>query len=129
VRVLLDAHAFLWWASTRGSRLSERARELVADGGTDVLVGAGVLYEIGIKAEIGRLDLPGPPDTYLPRLLRRFAFGVLPISEEHALRAAVLPMIHRDPWDRLLIAQAQIESMAIVTVDPAIAQYDVETIW
>jgi PIN domain nuclease of toxin-antitoxin system len=129
VRVLLDAHAFLWWATTRGSRLSERARDLLADSSTDALVGAGVLYEIAIKARIGRLDLPGPADTYLPRLLRRFAFGVMPIAQEHALRAGALPLIHRDPWDRLLVAQAQIETLPIITADPAIGQYDVETIW
>ena len=129
MRVLLDAHALLWWATTRGSRLSERARELLADGSTDALVGAGALYEISIKAQVGRLELPASADVYLPRLLRRFAFGVLPVGEDHALRAGTLPMIHRDPWDRLLVAQAQIEGIPIVTADPAISQYDVETIW
>lgn len=129
MRVLLDAHVFLWWATTRGSRLSERARNLLADDSTDALVGAGALYEIAIKAQVGRLELPAPADSYIPRLLRRFAFGVLPIAEEHALRAGTLPMIHRDPWDRLLVAQAQLEGLAIVTADPAIGQYDIETIW
>jgi PIN domain nuclease of toxin-antitoxin system len=129
VRVLLDAHALLWWATTHASRLSERARELLADGSTDALVGAGTLYEIAIKAKIGRLELPAAADAYLPRLLRRFSFGVLPIAAEHALRAGTLPTIHRDPWDRLLVAQAQIEGLPIVTADPAIGQYDVETIW
>jgi PIN domain nuclease of toxin-antitoxin system len=109
--------------------LSDRARELIADSSTEAVVGAGVLYEIGIKAELGRIELPGPADTYLPRLLRRHAFGVLPLADDHALRAATLPMIHRDPWDRLLVAQAQIENVPIITVDPAIARYDVETIW
>lgn len=129
MRVLLDAHAFLWWATSSGSRLSERARELLADASTDGLVGAGVLYEIAVKAQIGRLELPAPADVYLPRLLRRFAFGVLPVEQTHALRAGALPLIHRDPWDRLLVAQAQIENVPILTADPAIGQYDVETIW
>ncbi len=129
MRVLLDAHAFLWWATTRGSRLSERAREILADGAIDALVGAGALYEIAFKSQIGRLELPAAADVYLPRLLRRFSFGVLPVAEEHALRAGTLPMIHRDPWDRLLVAQAQIENLAIITADPAIGEYDVETIW
>jgi len=129
MRVLLDAHAFLWWAATGGSRLSEPARDLLADSSTDALVGAGVLYEIAIKAQIGRLELPGPPEAYLPKLLRRFAFGVLPVTDAHALRAGALPLIHRDPWDRLLVAQAQLEAMPIVTADPAIGQYEVDTIW
>ncbi len=129
MRVLLDAHVFLWWATARGSRLSERTRDLLADASTDALVGAGALYEIAIKAQLGRLELPAPADSYLPRLLRRFAFGVLSVAEEHALRAGTLPMIHRDPWDRLLVAQAQLEGLPIVTADPAIGQYDVETIW
>jgi PIN domain nuclease of toxin-antitoxin system len=129
VRVLLDAHVVLWWASSAGSRLSQRARDTISDADTVALVGSGVLYEIAIKALIGRLELPGAPDVYLPRLLRRHSFGVLPVDEVHALRAASLPPIHRDPWDRLLIGQAQVENIPIVTADPQIGQYDVEVIW
>ncbi|MGI8929093.1 MAG: type II toxin-antitoxin system VapC family toxin [Candidatus Limnocylindrales bacterium] len=92
-------------------------------------VGAGVLYEIAIKSRLGRLELPAPSDVYLPRLLQRFSFGVLPVAEAHALRAGSLPMIHRDPWDRLLVAQAQVENLPILTADPAIDQYEVEVIW
>ena len=129
MRVLLDAHPLLWWATARGSRLSDRARDLLAEGSTDALVGAGALYEIAIKAKLGRLELPAAADVYLPRLLRRFAFSVLPIAAEHSLRAGTLPMIDRDPWDRLLVGQAQIEELPIITADPAIGRYDVETIW
>jgi PIN domain nuclease of toxin-antitoxin system len=129
VRVLLDAHALLWWVTTAGSRISQRARGLLEDGETTALISASVLYEIAIKAAIGRLELPGPAESYLPRLLRKHAFGVLPIEEGHALRAGALPLIHRDPWDRLLIAQAQIEDVPIVTADPLIGQYDVDVIW
>jgi PIN domain nuclease of toxin-antitoxin system len=129
MKVLLDAHVLLWWAMAGGSRLSDRVRELLVDGSTMALVGAGVLYELAIKAEAGRLELPADAQTYLPRLLRRHSFGVLPIDESHALRAGVLPPIHRDPWDRLLIAQAQVENMPIITTDPAISRYDVEVVW
>lgn len=129
MRVLVDAHALLWFVTSRGSRMSERARTVLADASTNALVGAGALYEIAIKSRTGRLELPAAADVYLPRLLRRFAFGVLPIAEAHALRAGSLPMIHRDPWDRLLVAQAQIEAMPIVTADPAIGRYDVDVIW
>lgn len=129
MNVLLDAHVVLWWASSGGSKVSARARELIEDGGTVALVSAASLYEIAIKAHIGRLELPSEPAVYLPQLLRRHAFGVLPVEEAHALRAGTLPMIHRDPWDRLLIAQAQLESMPIITADPGIGQYDVDVIW
>ena len=129
MRVLLDTHALLWWASGGGARLSPRAREVIGDGATVALVGAGSLYEIAIKARIGRLELPAAPEAYIPTLLRRHAFGVLPVEESHAVRAGALPLIHRDPWDRLLVAQAQVESIAVVTSDPAIGQYDVEVIW
>lgn len=125
---LLDAHVILWWASA-AAKISDRARELIQDGSTVALVSAAALYEIAVKAQVGRLELPAEAQVYLPQLLRRHAFGVLPIEESHALRAGVLPLIHRDPWDRLLIAQAQIESIPIITADPAIGQYDVEVVW
>ncbi len=129
MNVLLDAHVVLWWASSGGSRLSQRAREILEMGETVALVGAGVLYEIAGKAQIGRLELPAAAEVYLPQLLRHHAFGVLPIEEGHAIRAGALPLIHRDPWDRLLVAQAQVESLPIITADPVIGQYDVEVIW
>lgn len=128
MNVLLDTHVVLWWASA-GSRLTQRARQVIEDGSTVALVGAASLYEIAIKSRIGRLELPAAAEAYVPQLLRRHRFGVLPVDEQHSLRAGSLALIHRDPWDRLLIAQAQLESLPIVTADPAIAQYDVETIW
>lgn len=129
MRVLLDAHTVLWWASSDGVRVGPRARELLSDGSTIALVGAGVLYELAIKSRIGRLSLPGEPSAYLPQLLRRHAFGVLPVEEAHALRAGSLPLVHHDPWDRLLVAQAQLEGIPILSADPAIGQYDVEVVW
>ena len=129
MNVLLDAHVVLWWASSGGAKVSAAARELIEDGNTVALVSAASLYEIAIKAHIGRLELPAEPAVYLPQLLRRHAFGVLPVEEAHALRAGSLPLIHRDPWDRLLVAQAQLESMPIITADPAIGEYDVDVIW
>ncbi len=129
MRALLDTHVVLWWASSGGSRVSPRAREIIEDGSTVALVGATALYEIAIKARIGRLELPAAAETYLPRLLRRHSFGVLPVEEAHALRAGTLPLIHRDPWDRLMIAQAQLEDLPVITADPVIGRYDVEVIW
>lgn len=129
MRVLLDTHALLWWASGGGARLSDAARELIEDGATVVLVSAASLCEISIKVALGRLELPGEPEVYVPQLLERHGFGALPIDAAHALRAGSLPLLHRDPWDRLIVAQAQIEGLPVLTADPAIGRYDIEVIW
>lgn len=126
--ILIDTHVLLAWASG-GARLPSRVRDLIADASSTVLVSAASFYEITIKFALGRLELPSDPAAYLPRTLRRHRFGLLSIDGIHALRAGALPLIHRDPWDRLLVAQAQAESMPIITTDPAIGLYDVEVIW
>jgi PIN domain nuclease of toxin-antitoxin system len=102
---------------------------LVGDGSNDILVSAASAYEIAAKANAGRLTLPAPADVYLPDRLAANGMGILPIELAHALRAGSLPPVHRDPWDRLLVAQAQIEGMPIITADDAIGRYEVETAW
>jgi PIN domain nuclease of toxin-antitoxin system len=129
LRLLLDTHTFLWWSSQRGARLSERARDLLADGATEVSFSVVSAWEIAIKVGGGRMDLPEPVDRYLPSRMRRHGFDLLPIELAHVFRAGSLPPIHRDPFDRMLVAQAQVESLPILTADPAISRYDVETIW
>ena len=129
MRVLLDTHTFLWWNSSQGSRLSIRAREVLEDAATDGLFSVVSAYEIAMKAARGSLELPAEPSRYVPDRLARHGFEALAIELRHVLRAGALPFIHRDPFDRLLVAQAQLENIPIVTADPAIAQYDVEVIW
>lgn len=128
MRVLLDTHAFLWWL-LEDQRLSPVARDTIADPGIDVLVSPVSAWEIAIKAADGRLDLPEPSRTYVPSRMAANRFGELPITLDHCLRTAELPLIHRDPFDRLLVAQAQAEDLPLVSGDPAITRYDVETIW
>jgi PIN domain nuclease of toxin-antitoxin system len=128
VRALLDTRAFLWWTSD-ASRISERARALIEDPSVDVLLSTASAWEIAIKVARGRLELPRPPERYVPERLRRHRIGVLEVGLRHALRAGALPAIHADPFDRLLVAQAQLEGIPILTADPAIAQYEVETVW
>ncbi len=128
MRVLLDTHAFLWWTSG-GSRVSDRARALIEDPEVVVLLSAASAWEISIKAARGRLELPQPPERYVPDRVRRHRMSVLDVALSHALRAGALPEIHADPFDRLLVAQAQLEGLPILTADPAIARYEVETIW
>jgi len=129
MRVLLDTHALLWWASSGGSRLSATARDLIADSSTVVFVSAASAFEIAVKSALGRLDLPDEPERYVPVLLERHGFRQLPVEVSHALRAGALPDLHRDPWDRLLVAQAQLAGLPLVTADPAIGRYEVSVIW
>jgi PIN domain nuclease of toxin-antitoxin system len=129
LRVLLDTHAFLWWASERGARLSDHARELLSDGATDAAFSIASVWEIAIKVGAGRMALPDDVERYVPDRLRHHGFALMSIEPAHAYRAGALPTIHRDPFDRMLIAQAQIEGLPILTADPAISRYDVETIW
>ena len=129
MKVLLDTHVFLWWSSEHGARVSERARAVLADGTTDAAFSLVSVWEIAIKVGAGRMELPDTVERYLPDRLREHGFELLPIELSHAFRAGNLPPIHRDPFDRMLVAQAQIEGLPVLTADPAISRYDVETIW
>jgi len=128
VRALLDSHAFIWWVLDMPN-LSDDCREILADGANEIMLSVASAYEITYKATQGRLTLPDEPAEYLRSRLIANGFESLPVDLPHALRAATLPRIHGDPIDRLLVAQAQIEGLALLTADPAIGRYDVETIW
>ena len=120
MRLLLDTHALLWWL-TDDPRLTDRAREAIADPASSVFVSAAVAWEIAIKQALGRLE---PPEDLSVRLARE-RFEELAITIVHALRAAELPPHHGDPFDRVLVAQAELEGLTLVTRDPRIAQYGV----
>ena len=120
MRLLLDTHVFLWWAANH-PELSEDAREAIASVDSFVAVSAAVAWELGIKRARRKLDAPGD----IRDQLERHRFEELPITIEHAIRAAALPDHHRDPFDRMLVAQAQVEGLTIVTRDPKIRLYDV----
>jgi PIN domain nuclease of toxin-antitoxin system len=126
--VLLDTHAFLWWV-LEDPQLSARARSVITAPETDVLVSAVTAWEIAIKAAERRLDLPEPAQTYVPDRIAANGFRELQVTVKHAVGVAGLQPIHLDPFDRLLVAQAQVEGIPIVSGDPAIAQYDVDVIW
>jgi PIN domain nuclease of toxin-antitoxin system len=124
MRVLADTHIVLWYF-TDSDRLTERATSLLEAETTDVLLSAVVVWEIAIKRAIGKLDAP---TRYREAFLGAGA-EALPIEHHHAERAGALPPHHRDPFDRMLVAQAQLEDAIIVTADPAFAAYDVRTAW
>jgi PIN domain nuclease of toxin-antitoxin system len=124
MNLLLDTHVFLW-AIDDDPRLSKAARAAIIDGNNIVFVSAATAWEISIKKAIGKLTVP--QGNYLDEL-RLHRFTPLPITTEHALAVADLPQHHRDPFDRLLIAQAQMEKLTLVTGDIRIKQYAVQMI-
>lgn len=127
MRLLLDTHAFLWAAGKPGM-LGKRGRALIEDGKNEVIVSAAVAWEIAIKHALGKLSLPLEPASYFPTRLSALGFTPLPITVEHALAAGKLPPHHADPFDRLMVAQAQIEGLTFVTKDPIVAKYRVKTL-
>ena len=128
MRVLIDTHAFIWW-NTEDERLSDRARRVMEDEASEIFVSVGSIWEVATKVAKGRLEIPGDLETYVDERLAANRWVPLSIDRRHVIRAASLPVIHRDPLDRILIAQAQLDDMPIVTTDAAITRYDVETIW
>jgi PIN domain nuclease of toxin-antitoxin system len=127
VRALLDTQVWLWLLTAPG-RLSPSARALVEDRRTTLWLSAASSWEIAIKYALGRLPLPEPPERYVPERMRVTDVDPLPIEHSHALRVSALEVDHRDPFDRLLAAQSQIERVPLLTADPAFDAYDVETI-
>lgn len=125
---MLDTHAFLWWI-TDDPRLSRRARAVMRSGRNRLLLSAASGWEIAIKAGLGRVRIPEPVADFLLDQMDRNAIEPLPVSMRHALHVATLPPLHRDPFDRMLVAQAQLEELAILTADGAVRQYPVPTIW
>jgi len=128
MRVLLDTHAFLWWV-TDDTHLSSRARAIIADGDNELFLSAASGWEMAIKTRLDKLHLPDNPASFVFEQLRINAIEPLAIQMTHALRVYSLPGHHRDPFDRILVAQAQVERMPIITADPQVAQYNVEILW
>ena len=128
MRALLDTHAFLWWISD-DRRLSERAREIIADGRNELNFSAASGWEISIKAGLGRLEVPEDLQRFISDQLSRNTIRALPIYLSHALHTRTLPGYHRDPFDRILISQALLEEMPLLSADPQISRYPVEVVW
>ncbi len=123
MNLLLDTHVLLWWLDD-GPTLSERAREVIGDGANAAFVSVAALWEIRIKEALGKLALP---DDF-EQVLEREPFLVLDVKAPHVHALKDLPMLHRDPFDRLLVAQAQTERLTLVTRDPVIHRYDVRCV-
>ena len=123
MNLLLDTHAFIWWIDA-GRPLASEAQEAIADPGAIVAVSAASAWEIAIKRATGKLDAPAG----LADEITVHGFVPLPITVQHTEAAGDLPLHHRDPFDRLIIAQARAEGLRVVTRDPAFTAYDVRTL-
>jgi len=128
VTVLLDTHAFLWFVLD-SPQLSDTARELIADPASDVLVSPASYWEIAIKVSLSKLDLHASYEEFMARGIEGNQFDVLPINTRHTAVVSKLPFHHRDPFDRLLVAQATVEQLAIVSADSALDAYEVTRLW
>lgn len=120
MRLLLDSHVLLWWLDG-GERLGPAAVEAVADGGNDAIVSVATLWELAIKQGTGELEIDGDLRVHL----LDEGFTELPVTGPHAHAVAGLPPHHRDPFDRMLVAQARVEGLTLVTADRRLASYDV----
>lgn len=128
MRCLLDTHVLLWWR-VDSPRLSDRARSMMADGSNTLLWSAASSWELAIKLALGRITLPEPLEHYLPRVFRESGITPLAIEHAHAWAVATLPPRHRDPFDRMLVAQARLERVALLSADEGLDAYGVERVW
>ena len=128
MRLLLDTHSLLWFIGG-DANLPESARSLIEDPANQSFVSVASLWEMAIKVSLGRLTLKSSFETLVPHQLQQNGFGLLPITVAHLASVISLPFHHRDPFDRLLIAQATVEQMALVSRDGAFEAYDVNRLW
>jgi PIN domain nuclease of toxin-antitoxin system len=128
MRLLLDTHALLWWL-TDDPQLSPTARSAIADQTNDVLVSAASAWEIATKHRLGRLPIGGEVLRRFDELIAADGFSHLPMHHGHAIRAGGYPLHHRDPFDRMLAAQSELEDMPLITVDPAFESFPIQVLW
>lgn len=128
MKLLLDSHCWLWYLLAP-QKLNEETRNLLEEVDHEIYLSAASVWEIVIKHALGKLELPLTPDEYIASRLEELGHLSLSITQEHAFRVGALPQHHKDPFDRILVAQAQVEKLRLVTGDAALKRYDVELIW
>jgi PIN domain nuclease of toxin-antitoxin system len=128
MRLLLDTHALLWFVEG-SSQLPARTRNLLFEEQDDVFVSTASIWEIAIKTSVGKLRFAADIGPFFKTEMARNSFLSLPITHEHAARVATLPLHHRDPFDRMLAAQCDVERLAIVSRDPSFDAYGIKRLW
>ena len=128
MKILLDTHIFLWWILD-DPKLSSKALELIGDNRNTLYWSAASSWEVAIKYALGRLPLPETPEQFLPAELGKNRIDSLPIVDAHSFQAGRLPHHHGDLFDRMLVAQAQVESLGLISNDKQLSFYDVDVHW
>lgn len=128
MRLLLDTHVFLWWIAD-APELSTKARKAIANGGNECFVSLASCWEMAIKASLGKLQLSQSIERFVPEQLAANGFRLLGLDFSHVSRTETLPYHHRDPFDRLLVAQALTDNLAVVSVEAVMSRYGVKRIW
>lgn len=128
MRLLLDTHAMYWYIEG-DPQLSATARTLIQDASNDILISPASYWEIAIKVGLGKWTLNRAYEDFMDLALNKYGFGVLPILPTHTAAVIGLPFHHKDPFDRLLVAQALVEKIAIVSNDPALDAYGITRLW
>ena len=128
MRILLDTSTFLW-IITDSPGLSPRAQELFVDPANEVYLSSVSSWEIAVKHSLGRLPLPEPPERFVPAQRKDHGIEPLPLDEEAALHLVRLPLLHKDPFDRMLVCQAIVHGLVILTSDKLVYQYSARTAW
>jgi PIN domain nuclease of toxin-antitoxin system len=128
LKLLLDTQCLLWWF-TAPERLNADAIEQIVSEDNQLFFSVASAWEIAIKVSVGKLPLPEPVDTYIASRMQRLGIKYLDIVFPHVCQVAILPLLHRDPFDRILIAQAQTEQLTLVTADEMLTKYGVDLLW
>lgn len=128
MNVLLDTATFLW-VCLDSPELSKEARRIFVSPANELYLSSVSAWEIAIKHSIGHLPLPQPPDRFIPAQREKHGIESLPLDEESSLHLALLPKLHRDPFDRMLVCQALVHGLVILTSDPLITAYPVRSVW
>ncbi len=128
MKFLLDTHVLLWWIMD-SPQISGNVRKLLSEGSSDLFWSSASSWEIAIKYANGKLPLPDELEVFIMSELSSNRISSLSITDEHSFMAGKLPIHHRDPFDRMLIAQSNFENMPLITSDQTMSQYEVKTIW
>ncbi len=128
MKVLLDTHAFLWLVMDH-PRLSQTVKDIFLNDENELLLSAVTGFEIAVKYSLGKLKLAEPPAAFVKNRVAANALTMLPITMEHTMLLASMPFHHRDPFDRLLVAQALSEFIPILSADQVLSEYDIERLW
>lgn len=128
MKALVDTHVMLWWMAG-DARLSERARGLLADPGVELLWSIASSWELAVKVAVGKLQLTGGLQPFLTDVVSGQGLGLRPVHQADCVRLAGLPLHHRDPFDRMLVAQAQADDIPLLSADPKLRTYDVDLLW